>query len=635
MTDAPVVALSFDGAGPILTVPFAAAARGQVLLDGRTVEGPWRRTGESWVCDAAPWSLAVDRPAADAWRLVLSNRSDRPQRLGTVTFPHLAPTAFTPRLASADFRELISGGSFGSIASGVKPVGRQQGRMDFRAPGNMLGVYQRDDGAAVLLGVLPPLGGGLTEFAAVHAEPHLEGDFGVEVRHDLQCLVQPGQSVSLSPVIGLAQADGIALMAALGQRWAASTDRRPRRPPMVGWNSWDYAAGAITRAQMDRNLAAGQTLFGKALRVHCIDEGWEAQWGTWQPNGKFPEGLADYARHVKAAGGIPGIWTAPLLVNTYNPLFYDHPEWFASRADGQLQTDSFSYGPMAYLDVTLPAVQDHLRQLFQRLRQDGFEYFKVDFCHCILKAARFADPTVPRAELVRIAFRVIREAIGPEAYLLGCGAPYESVFGSVDAVRSTGDIHIYWGHVLTNVGAIAARWWMQDNLWNCDPDFLVVRGPDTARAPWFKRRVVAPAGPDGGWMAGREFNEAEARAYALLVHLSGGDVVLGDQLELLEPLGAEILRRVLQPRPRAVPVDLFTSEQDPPRLWISRGREDTLVVVFNWTDKPARVDVDPADHGLRGTPRDFWTGAAVTVLPTRQARRSALALLYGPDQAAP
>ncbi len=620
--------LDVTATGPVLDTPFSGRVQAGLYLDGRRVEGPWRQSAGAWIAAAAPWEVSLDQPVADAWRLTLRNTSTSPARLGMVSFPHASPEAFSPRLPTEVFRELVCGGSFSALDAGVKGVGRQQGRLDFRASSNLLGVYQRDDGQALLLGVLPPLGGGLTECAALHDELHLEGNFGLEIRHDLQCTLGPGQTVATSPIIGLAGATGIALMDAYAERWAASPARRPPRPPMIGWNSWDYPAGAVTRSFVDRNLAASRRLFGQALRVFCIDEGWETQWGTWRPNGKFPEGLADYVRQVKAHAGIPGIWTAPLLVNTYNPLFYDHPDWFAARADGQLQTDSFAYGPMAYLDVTRPDVQEHLRGVFLELRQAGFEYFKVDFCHCILKATRFADPSIPRNDLIRTAFRIIREAIGEEAYLLSCGAPYESVFGLADAVRTTGDIHTYWGHVLMNAAGIATRWWMQGHVCNSDPDFLVVRGPDTAREPFFKRRVIAPMPPGGGWMAGREFNEAEARTYALLLHLSGGDVILGDHLELLQPLGVEILQRVLTPRPPAVPVDLFESEQELPRIWISRDGGQALVGLFNWLDKPARTHFNPAAHGLHGVPLDFWTGQPLAELPERQRRRSALALLY-------
>ena len=196
-------------------------------------------------------------------------------------------------------------------------------------------------------------------------------------------------------------------------------------------------------------------------------------------------------------------------------------------------------------------------------------------------------------------------------------------------MRTSGDIHVFWGHILHNAGMFAARWWMAGNLWNCDPDFLVVRGPETAEPPYGRRQVTNPMAPGGGWVAGREFNEAEARAYALLIHLTGGEVILGDHLPALRPNAVAMLRRVLEPlQAAAVPVDLFTSEQDLPRIWISRGEKDTLVGLFNWTDKPARLDFRPEDWGLAGAATEFWTGEPLAELPARLPRRGSLALLY-------
>ena len=156
MTKQPNAVLAFDASGPALALPFCGRARGTLRLDGRELASVWRPRGQAWVGEAAPWELTVDAPVSGAWRLTLRNTSAAPARLGTVTFPHFAPEAFSPRLASEEFRELISGGSFVSVTSGVKGVGRMQGRIDFKAASNMVGVYQRDDGEALLLGVLPP-----------------------------------------------------------------------------------------------------------------------------------------------------------------------------------------------------------------------------------------------------------------------------------------------------------------------------------------------------------------------------------------------------------------------------------------------------------------------------------------------
>lgn len=613
-----------------LQSPWGAAAAGEVLVDGLPVGAAWEEQAERrWACRLGLWQLVLEQLAEGILSLEATNISPEPAQVDAIHFGRWRPEAFSPRLPTAPFRELIHGGSFGNMASGVKCVGRKTAGLDAVAPSSMLAVYQRDEDAALLLGVLPPLGEALSELVTLHDEPHLEGDFGFEIRHRFGCQVEPGASVRTAPIVALSGSRATDLMAAYGDLWHQRLERRPGRKPVVGWNSWDYYSGAVSRRAMDENLGAAKELLGDGSHVLAIDEGWEQQWGTWEPNGKFAEGLEDYCRHVRSQGWIPGIWTAPLLVNTYNPLYLERPEWFAGRADGQVQIDTYSYGPMAYLDVTRPDVIEHVEGIFRRLRALGFEYFKVDFCHCILAAERFSDPSVGRAELIRRAFLAIRRAIGEEAYLLSCGAPYESVAGLVDAVRSSSDIHIYWGHVLRNAAALSVRWWMQGRLWNCDPDFLVVRGPDTALPPYGKRRAVAPLGTAGGWLAGREFGGMEARTYALLVHLAGGDVILSDPLRQLRPEGLDILRTVCTPRAvAAVPVDLFESEQDLPRIWISRGEGDALVGIFNWSDKPARLDFNQADYGLRGQPVDFWSGRPLQALPARMARRSSVALRF-------
>ena len=613
-----------------LQCPWSTAAEGEILVNGEPVREEWKpEAAGQWHCRVGPWQLALEEPAKGLLLLELTNMNPEPVGLDTVHFARWRPQAFSPPLPTESFRELLHGGSFGNLASGVKCVGRKTAGLDAVASSSVLTVYQRDDGTALLLGVLPPVGEAFSELVTLHDEPHLEGDFGFEIRHQFGCEVEPGASVRTAPIVALSGSSGTDLMAEYGELWHQRLERKPRRRPMTGWNSWDYYAGAVTRPVMDENLSAARELLGDGSHVLVIDEGWEQQWGTWEANAKFPGGLEDFARHVGDEGWTPGIWTAPLLVNTYNPLYLEKPEWFAARADRQVQADSYSYGPMAYLDVTRPEVLDHIEGIFRRLRGLGFEYFKVDFCHCILAAERFCDRGVGRADLIRRAFAAIRLAIGQDAYLVSCGAPYESVVGLADAVRSTGDIHIHWGHVLRNAAALSVRWWMQGKLWNCDPDFLVVRGPDTALPPYAKRKVVGPLGLETGWLAGREFSEMEARTYALLVHLTGGDVILSDPLRQLRPEGLDILRAVRTPRAAAaVPVDLFESEQDLPRIWISRTEEDTLVGLFNWSDKPARVDFDPAHHGLRGQPVDFWTGQPVQNLPTRMARRSSVALRW-------
>ena len=364
--------LQFDDGILSIRTPWGSAADGTFFVNGEPVQSDWSFDGQGHsTCRHGIWQITVSEKPEGAFSLELVNEGWDREALHTVHLSRWNPGDFSSPLNTCEFRELVHGGSFRSIQSGVKCVGRMASGLDFISPSSMFTVYQQEDGDALLLGILPPVGEAFAEFTTLHSDPHFEGTFGLEIRHTFECTVAPGESVRTTPVIALSGPSGTDLMAEYGRRWHSLLDRKPSRTPMVGWNSWDYYSGAVTRQDMDENLAASKERFGDALQVFAIDEGWERQWGTWEPNAKFGD-LSDCCRHVKSEGCIPGIWTAPLLVNTYNPLFLEKPEWFAERADGQIQTDSYAYGPMAYLDVTNPDVIAHLKGIFSRLRDAGF-----------------------------------------------------------------------------------------------------------------------------------------------------------------------------------------------------------------------------------------------------------------------
>ena len=164
------------------------------------------------------------------------------------------------------------------------------------------------------------------------------------------------------------------------------------------------------------------------------------------------------------------------------------------------------------MDVTHPQVQQWIRELFTRLRGDGFGIFKIDFVQHLMQAGAYHDRTVPRGAVLRKLFEIIRQAIGADRYLFACGAPIESVTGLADAIRTSGDIHNHWSHVLMNLTGISARWWMQGRLWNNDPDFLIVRtATNCPDVPLNRPRNPRPFSYGQMWLSGREFDDREAR----------------------------------------------------------------------------------------------------------------------------
>jgi alpha-galactosidase len=566
-----------------------------------------------------PAAVAL-RPTIDedgALTITLHNNGDAPARVDEVAL------RFEPHRPARKYRQLIHRRTFEGLP-GVKRVceaAHWSPKVDDDS--DMFTIYAHDDGDALLLGALPPYGEAFTTIRTVHAAGHMEGDFGFEIAFDLQRTIAPGDTATLPPIIATRGSDGVALLREYAQL-TRHRNGRALKPTQAGWNSWDYYAGSITRAQMDENVAACRTRFGDKLQCMVIDEGYECQWGVWNAGWKFTEGLADYCKHVRDAGYVPGIWTAPLHVNTQTPLYREHPDWFASNADGNVFQQLLGYGMMAILDITHPQVQQHLRDVFARLHGDGFRYFKCDFTQQSLNAHRRVRDDLGRADLIRQTFAIIRETIGDDSYLLACGAPFESIIGIADATRISGDIAPFWGNIMQNIRAFMVRGWMQGAAGNADPDFAIIRTNETSNDPHRTPRMPAqPARLGVRWKDGPLMSLDEAMAYNLAVYLTGGEMILGDAIAKLNDRGINLLDKLLPPT--GVPatcVNLFGRDAMIAPVFAADLGDKQLLGLFNLTD-------DPYTHPMRdewqAPTTDFWTGDAVELndtltLPPRSAR---------------
>jgi alpha-galactosidase len=114
---------------------------------------------------------------------------------------------------------------------------------------------------------------------------------------------------------------------------------------------------------------------------------------------------------------------------------------------------------------------------------------------------RRAEP-VDGVSAYRHGLRVIREAIGPDSYLLGCGAPILPSVGLVDAMRVGPDIAHHYEPVdgdlsqpSQRAAAQNSRWraWQQGRFWVNDADCLVA-GPHVERREDWARVVEAYSG---------------------------------------------------------------------------------------------------------------------------------------------
>lgn len=278
-----------------------------------------------------------------------------------------------------------------------------------------------------------------------------------------------------------------AALAAWADGFAAYAKAPAPRPAPTVWCSWYQYYTAVTEADMLENLdAIGD--YDLPVDVVQIDDGWQAEIGDWLTQSSRFHSLPDLVGRIRAAGRRAGIWVAPFLVGARSSLAAEHPEWLVPGADAGHNWDQDLYA----LDVTHPGAAGYLREVFGWLLGIGIDYFKIDFCYAgALEGQRAGD--LPALAAYRHGLALVREAIGPAAYLLGSGAPILPSVGLVDAMRVSPDI----GPALEPAGgdfsrpsqhaatmSTVARAWQHGRFWVNDPDCLIARPAVAERERW-------------------------------------------------------------------------------------------------------------------------------------------------------
>ncbi|MDF2648309.1 MAG: alpha-galactosidase [Paenibacillus sp.] len=527
------------------------------------------------------------------------------------------PTDVSPRLDARSYVQFHHSQSFEKLA-GVRPVHRPNDWSDPAEASSMVTVLSRRwPGEALLLGALPPYQDCFVSFPIIHECAHRDGAFGLSVHLASPRRITSKREVVLAHLIVLHGEDGIILLEQYAELLRnrlsqALVDKRR----VTGWNSWDYYAGAVSQLDIAENSFMAREQFADSIRYIVIDEGYQCQWGIWDAGWKFTNGLPALCETILEAGFEPGIWTAPLMVNVYTPLYREHPDWFVGDEVGNPYLVSVGYGSMAQLDITRAEVQEHISTTFTQLRQAGFTYFKCDFTQMLLGASSFSRDDISSAGMLRELFRLIRRSIGEDAYLLACGAPYETVIGIADSHRTTGDIHHYWSHIRQNIRVMLARWWMQGTVGNTDPDFAIVRCDRTTDDVLLSRRLPKmPWRMGANFYAGREMNLEEAKTLLLACYLSGGDLVLGDALQRLNDTGLDLLSIVLQePVKRGVPINLFDYDGEELPIVVAQGDGRKLVAMFNLSDDYVPRKLPQPFAGLKGSHEEFWSRLPIAAL---------------------
>ncbi|MEK7310977.1 MAG: glycoside hydrolase family 36 protein [Chloroflexota bacterium] len=370
----------------------------------------------------------------------------------------------------------------------------------------------------------------------------------------------------------------------------------------VGWCSWYHYFNKVTEADLRSNLediAADRDHL--PLSLVQLDDGFEPNVGDWfTTNAKFPSGLRPIADSIRERGFTPGIWLAPFIARPDAKVVRDHPDWFIRNRVGLPASAGFVFDTFARgLDVTHPAVQDHIRRLISTaVNEWGYPYLKLDFLYAAALPGKRHDPTRTRAQAMRLGLELVRDAAGPDTFLLGCGCPLGSAVGIADAMRIGADVDVQWrprhrvSFPFRNEPAMPAarnairntltraplhrRWWLND------PDCLLLR-------------------------EGIALTKDEQIALATVIALSGGMFFISDDMSSLSPERRKLVEPLLPVIGKAALVVDWLQKEMPEQLELPLNNatgEWKVIGLFNWGDRPAdrALPIDADSHIF-----NFWT----------------------------
>lgn len=408
-------------------------------------------------------------------------------------------------------------------------------------------------------------------------------------------------------------------MLSRGQQWSlAGRERRQvtdaRRllnqsgeARLTGWGSWYYYYNRVSMEDLRRNLRLARR---RQLdwTYFVLDDGYQKQLGDWlETNEKFPDGLGAAADEIREYGFEPGIWLAPFVAGRGSRIYRDHRDWFVRRY-GPVRAawnphwgkDSLYYS----LDLTNPGVQEYLRRVISTLtREHGFRFLKLDFLYGAAGRGRVADPRYSPAERLKIGYDLIREAAGPETFLLGCGSPLAQGVGRVEGMRVGPDVAPFWfdsvryhltrdPHAASTYFAIRSvihRSPMHRRLWLNDPDCLLLRD----------REIL--------------MNERERFSLAHAATLTGALYFLSDRLDLVSEEGWNQEERL-----RSISARCATGTVTPVGFLESAAAEVVInsagyLGVFNFQDQERTLTLDLSGFLLKrlagaSSLKDVWSG---------------------------
>ncbi|MBQ7600231.1 MAG: alpha-galactosidase [Clostridia bacterium] len=366
-------------------------------------------------------------------------------------------------------------------------------------------------------------------------------------------------------------------------------ERGPTGIP-VGFCSWSRYYGNVNEEKILYNVRQMEKYIPEFANLVQIDDGWQLSGtfcGDWQCNTeKFPRGMAFVSDEVHSRNMKFGIWMAPFLLTKTSAAF--------DRLKGMARLDHEYLKGVYAFELDNPEYLDYLYNLFRRIKEEcRCDYIKLDFLFGALGYhGETADGIYTYKSdyciaVLRNALKTIRKAVGEEMLLLSCGSPILAAAGIFDFRRAATDIiwgkrkdfPDYWTIMQDAVGTVFHRYFYNKTGMINDADGLVVRDYDIGD--------------------GFDCTYSEARLWATAVAMSGGTVLVNDELGNLSPERRKLFLQQLPPlEVTGRPVDFF--ENRPTAVVAQKGKGTFFVALFHYGNGYGEMSFELSRIGISG-----------------------------------
>ena len=405
-------------------------------------------------------------------------------------------------------------------------------------------------------------------------------------------------------------------------------------PKKAGFCTWymEKHAGACDEVHLPEvSAVAARELKPFGFEFIQIDDQWQEgiaingpkkNFTTHNLKGPYPSGMKAAADNIKQSGLVPGIWFMPFAGTAKDPWFAAHQDWFVKTTNGEPYDTRWGG---TCLDMTNPDAKEYVRSVVSRIAHEwGYQLFKMDgywtgsgtkltyvnegYVDDGMGDAVFADPDKTNIEALRDGTRLVRQAAGPDVFLLGCCISqnlrsFGGTFGLLDAMRVGPDTG-------GNIGSPHSSrvWFLNGRVWWNDPDCVFVRA---------------------------KMSVNRARLNASWTTMADQLFYISDWLPETPADRLDIIKRCLPAHGLpSRPVDVFESATA--KIWLLTDTRQAVrrdvVALYNWEKTPGEVSATTDKIGLPTAREyvgyDFWArkfispfaGKIAATLPAESCR---------------